>query len=588
MKIFILLAYTCALISTKNTLASLKGTIHAPLDLISLEDISPEERKQIAYLEYKLSRSKRSGSGSGSGDILGALTKAIGQGIKKKIGQIARASVSASGHFSSSSSSSGHSSGHSSYSYHHPEHVPETYDHKSFDFWSLKKSILNTLLQAVKAIKGGVIAVKGQLIKGSGKLISVKGRLISAQGDSITQLGKNIASSAVLVPFHGHPSSGHGEYHDSAPSAPEEIYHGSPSGPDHDYHVPENYPPPHHPGADGLLILKKMRGNYAEPDDVPPFKPLEPTGPSFGTIAGKLFSASSSLDPHKPELFGNTASGHIHHESNNIIPEEHGTFEHKIPVPTTSYGTPFEQPPGYLDHNFGDYTASDSKNKPSYVKADGSNKNDPAPNPDSEYVQPLVSGSESTKNSFEYATMYNTGTLNNPHGSLSPNPIQDQNLAQNNYQFSSANELVVSNSDPTALDLPNLADYPDGFPPSTSNTQSAAVQTPSVDINGELSAIYFQQSPSTDSWPQIIKPSPFLQTPILSHMPNIAHSPPRLNTLDLSHSSTKHRMKSSSYKRPIESKGLSSFRTYRPSSNSFEVVKSMSFELGPNGPKRLT
>ncbi|CAG9818065.1 unnamed protein product [Phaedon cochleariae] len=340
--------------------------------------------------------------------------------------------------------------------------------------------------------------------------------------------------------------------------------------------------------ADGLLILKKMRGNYAEPDDVPPFKPLEPTGPSFGTIAGKLFSASSSLDPHKPELFGNTASGHIHHESNNIIPEEHGTFEHKIPVPTTSYGTPFEQPPGYLDHNFGDYTASDSKNKPSYVKADGSNKNDPAPNPDSEYVQPLVSGSESTKNSFEYATMYNTGTLNNPHGSLSPNPIQDQNLAQNNYQFSSANELVVSNSDPTALDLPNLADYPDGFPPSTSNTQSAAVQTPSVDINGELSAIYFQQSPSTDSWPQIIKPSPFLQTPILSHMPNIAHSPPRLNTLDLSHSSTKHRMKSSSYKRPIESKGLSSFRTYRPSSNSFEVVKSMSFELGPNGPKRLT
>lgn len=78
------------------------------------------------------------------------------------------------------------------------------YDHKSFDFWSLKKSILNTLLQAVKAIKGGVIAIKGQLIKGSGYLISAKGKLISAKGEAITNLGKNIATSAILSPTHGH------------------------------------------------------------------------------------------------------------------------------------------------------------------------------------------------------------------------------------------------------------------------------------------------------------------------------------------------------------------------------------------------
>lgn len=83
----------------------------------------------------------------------------------------------------------------------------QTYDKKSFDFWSLKKSILNTLLQAVKAIKGGVIAIKGQLIKGSGHLISAKGKLITSKGESITNLGKNIAASALLVP---HGQSAHG------------------------------------------------------------------------------------------------------------------------------------------------------------------------------------------------------------------------------------------------------------------------------------------------------------------------------------------------------------------------------------------
>jgi hypothetical protein len=41
----------------------------------------------------------------------------------------------------------------------------------------LKKSILNTLLQAVKAIAGGVTSLKGQLIKGSGYLVSAKGKV---------------------------------------------------------------------------------------------------------------------------------------------------------------------------------------------------------------------------------------------------------------------------------------------------------------------------------------------------------------------------------------------------------------------------
>lgn len=77
----------------------------------------------------------------------------------------------------------------------------------------MKKSVLNTLLQAVKAIKGGVIAIKGQLIKGGGKLVSASGKLVSSQGDAITKLGKTIATNAILVPYHS-SSSNKGHYHE--------------------------------------------------------------------------------------------------------------------------------------------------------------------------------------------------------------------------------------------------------------------------------------------------------------------------------------------------------------------------------------
>jgi hypothetical protein len=50
-------------------------------------------------------------------------------------------------------------------------------DTKQFDGYSLKKSILNTLLQAVKAIAGGVTTLKGQLIKSSGYLVTQKGKV---------------------------------------------------------------------------------------------------------------------------------------------------------------------------------------------------------------------------------------------------------------------------------------------------------------------------------------------------------------------------------------------------------------------------
>lgn len=88
-------------------------------------------------------------------------------------------------------------------------------DVSHFDGWKLKKSILNTLFEAVKAITGGITAINGQLIKGSGYVISAGGKVnsnkiiifiswvctdfyfvqmkmqvVSASGDAVTNVGK--------------------------------------------------------------------------------------------------------------------------------------------------------------------------------------------------------------------------------------------------------------------------------------------------------------------------------------------------------------------------------------------------------------
>ncbi|VEN55735.1 unnamed protein product [Callosobruchus maculatus] len=254
--------YTAVIFSSQCCRASPPlNPIRAPLEIISLNDVTPEDRRQIALFEKKIERKKRSGVGS-TGFLI-KVASTIGKGLGTKVGQVALASASAGvaaiGGFSMGSSQSKGGSK-PKYYHHHPpqphhhdedchyDHVPESYEHPhpqpSFDWWSVKKSILNTILQIVKAIKGSGIAIAGQLVKGSGKLVSASGQLVSYKGETITKLGKNIASSAVLVPFGSkHPPSGHGDYGHSAPSAPEAIYHHPPpsaSG----YH--ESYPPHAH------------------------------------------------------------------------------------------------------------------------------------------------------------------------------------------------------------------------------------------------------------------------------------------------------------------------------------------------------
>ncbi|CRK88032.1 CLUMA_CG001818, isoform A [Clunio marinus] len=139
----------------------------------------------------------------------------------------ASASLS-SGSSSSSAGASASSSPHQeeSHSYHnHEYHVEEPHyeqhheqqhDTKSFDGWELKQSIVNTLLQAVKAIAGGITTLNGQLIKGSGYLVTQKGKLISQGGDAVSSAGKNIIQNAHLV--KPDTSGGHGGGYSSGPS----------------------------------------------------------------------------------------------------------------------------------------------------------------------------------------------------------------------------------------------------------------------------------------------------------------------------------------------------------------------------------
>jgi hypothetical protein len=98
---------------------------------------------------------------------------------------------------------------------------------KTFDIWAFKKALFSTLLQAVKAIKGGLIALKGQIIKAKGHFLTKKGYFISAKGEAISNFGKHVASTALNL-----DESKSVPDHPSAPAHPASAgYSSGPSGP---------------------------------------------------------------------------------------------------------------------------------------------------------------------------------------------------------------------------------------------------------------------------------------------------------------------------------------------------------------------
>ncbi|XP_076686996.1 uncharacterized protein LOC143378853 isoform X2 [Andrena cerasifolii] len=212
----------------------------------------------------------------GSGSLIGGIAKGIISGLVSASGSASKGSSSISAQSSSSSSSASSSSSSS-------ENKPEyghaySYGDKAFDVWDFKKAIISTLMQAVKAISGGVIALKGQLIKGSGYLVATKGKMLSSTGDAITSLGRNIAKNAVRPPEPPH----HGYPYDHPPGSHEESYDGPPpsfedgyTGPT-EYHGNSNYESA--PDVDdqaGLLIVKPTNPDHHDdhPADADSEKP---------------------------------------------------------------------------------------------------------------------------------------------------------------------------------------------------------------------------------------------------------------------------------------------------------------------------
>ncbi|KMZ06197.1 uncharacterized protein Dsimw501_GD21323, isoform C [Drosophila simulans] len=159
---------------------------------LSLEDTDLDNEPGESVKESQVQ--KRSGSFDYVAHLKSGLLSGIGQ---------ASASIA-------SGSSGGSSGGGDSYKSHEIVVHGNSVD---YDPWSFKKSVLNTIFQAVKAITGGVTALKGQLIKGSGYALSAGGNLVAAGGDKVTDVGKSIINSAHINSHTyatSHSSSGGG------------------------------------------------------------------------------------------------------------------------------------------------------------------------------------------------------------------------------------------------------------------------------------------------------------------------------------------------------------------------------------------
>ncbi|XP_055851384.1 uncharacterized protein LOC129915743 [Episyrphus balteatus] len=182
-----------------------------------------------------------------------------------------------------------------------------------FDPWSLKKSVLNTIFQAVKAITGGVTALKGQLIKGSGYVLSAGGKLVAASGDKVTDVGKSIINSAQLSPT---PSEGHGQ--SSHPFFKLSSLSGGSSGGGHgpgpvvhtETITTYEIPPGHH--------------NYGPPSKPPSFNGathqqyLPPQSYSGGAPFANHASFEAPLNNYLPSKYGPSYEDGQHSDAFNI------------------------------------------------------------------------------------------------------------------------------------------------------------------------------------------------------------------------------------------------------------------------------
>ncbi|XP_076257943.1 uncharacterized protein LOC143194996 isoform X2 [Rhynchophorus ferrugineus] len=555
----------------------------SPYYPIKIEDLTDGDIKEIEYWDEYYHRPKRSGSPSGSGDIVTQLKSAVVSGLKQKIGQVAKASAgavagaSAGASKGSAAGSAGEAKGHDTYG---PPPVE-----KPFNLWELKKSVLNTLLQAVKAIQGGVLAIKGQLIKGSGYLVSGGGKLLAAGGDKVTELGKNIIHNSVLVPpskthpWHSETYGAPASY--SAPSGPSEVYDSPPPSAIGPSYIPEssyeghydfNDVKLHHP-SDGLIILRRIAPNkdkyssQSKSSDVGGASPSASIGSTahagVSNLVGKILGLSSLEKP------------------NNIAKEP--AYDSK-----GNQYTPEDSHTGFSPPSPPHYEAQSALASPSPLPA-----------------QP--SGQQSTGNvDFTFTnTHLNTVSNNIPFGGdLASQPAaygtdgafggyQDYMGTQASNKYESKVKFTRGELQDTVassqIQLPNDA------PQSLEALKALLEQEKTNDHHP--APIYHYKAPEAAPSASILDPglaslANFLPTESSRVIMNYKDSVRDYTKLK-TYPSTKIRASSHSgrYKTtPSKKRKRTSqeIRYTRPTKSDYEVIKSISYKLTPGGPKRLT
>ncbi|CAG5087594.1 Protein of unknown function [Cotesia congregata] len=226
---------------------------------------------------------------------------------------------------------------------------------RPFTIWDFKKAILNTVIQAVKAIAGGAIAFKGHLIKGGGFIVQTGGRVISSAGEAAASLGSQLASSALIAQSQPAAYSPPAGYSYDPPQNHDYSYDGPP--PSHDSYQPDGYNNGQYNAANdgpadepGLLVIKPTKAtqpqlhqedprnnfNNYHPENMQPLPLEEPSKTAQLTKLIGLVTGTSG-----PIIHHNNNHNDDNNNNNNYGPE------HKDQDQPTANTNVVNHPPNY-------------------------------------------------------------------------------------------------------------------------------------------------------------------------------------------------------------------------------------------------
>lgn len=434
------------------------------------------------------------------------------------------------------------------------------------------------------------------------------------------------------------------------------------------------------PSHAGILILKKIPKNAghkdvhgpppppppppsssAHDDKIPDFKPLEQSGPSFGSIFSKFFAASSSLDPHEPSLFGahpNPPSSPPHdHFNDHDKPIFQQTDQYLPPSPPTNdhlnnFNDHNHPPDHFNDHNHppSDFHAQNDQEQPPFDFPNG----DQFSSPPSDHLNSFNDQNQPPFQQNDQFSQPPSSDFPNSNDHLSPPTHQLANFndfANNNPsndQFSQNIDYLKPLPEFQQLPLENPPPSEDLKPPSTSygtpfkpedfnyngltQFQNLPFEQPrnKLNFNDDFNVAASKNLPQTIKNQQgykVTEPSttisPNSDNLVLIYSPNEQKfvykqqndyepfpKPNNLNDLKSSigdfmtkhprDTKINHKLPSPIYnpnllfKMPFKSKPIVPkvpklrHPPLPPPPSPYNIVKSISYELGPNGPKRLT